>query len=144
LHVTHVASQVHPLHPHLFFSQPPHVTSIVTEEIKRERSLGKERSGGTSGDRDILTASQKSGRADQFKPGRGSDWFEGRDEPVGLREVRERDNRSGPDLTGKLCRRVMALIRWKVGADKAVTEHVVQALEEWLQRRGISIYTDWL
>jgi hypothetical protein len=48
------------------------------------------------------------------------------------------------ELTGKLCRHVMALIRWKVGADIAVTEHVVRALEEWLCRRGISIYTDLL
>jgi hypothetical protein len=48
------------------------------------------------------------------------------------------------ELTGKLCRQVMVLIQWKVGANKAVTEHVVQALEEWLHRRGISIYTDLL
>jgi hypothetical protein len=48
------------------------------------------------------------------------------------------------DLTGKLCQCVMALIRWKVGADVAVTEHVVWALEEWLCRRGINIYTDLL
>jgi hypothetical protein len=32
------------------------------------------------------------------------------------------------DLTGKLCRHVMVLIWWKVGADKVVMEHVVQAL----------------
>jgi hypothetical protein len=48
------------------------------------------------------------------------------------------------ELTGKLCQRVMVLIRWKVGADIAVTDHVVWALEEWLRRRGISIYTDLL
>jgi hypothetical protein len=48
------------------------------------------------------------------------------------------------ELTGKLCRCMMALIRWKVGADVAVTDHVVQALEEWLCRRGISIYMDLL
>jgi hypothetical protein len=51
---------------------------------------------------------------------------------------------SSAELTGKLCQHVMALIRWKVGADKAVMEHMVQALEEWLRRRGISIYTDLL
>jgi hypothetical protein len=45
---------------------------------------------------------------------------------------------------GKLCRRVLALIQWQVGADKAVSEHVVQVLEEWLHRQGISIYTDRL
>jgi hypothetical protein len=48
------------------------------------------------------------------------------------------------ELMGKLCQRVMALIRWQVGADIAVTEHVVQVLEEWLWRRGLSIYTDLL
>jgi hypothetical protein len=46
------------------------------------------------------------------------------------------------ELTGKLCQQVMALICWRVGADKAVTDCMVQALEEWLHRRGISIYTD--
>jgi hypothetical protein len=48
----------------------------------------------------------------------------------------------GAELTGKLCCRVMALICWKVGADEAVTDHVVWMLEEWLHRHGISIYTD--
>jgi hypothetical protein len=72
------------------------------------------------------------------------DQLEGRDEPVESRVLGEWDSGSGSDLTGKLCWCVMALIRWKVGADKAVTEHVVWALEEWLQRRGISIYTDRL
>jgi hypothetical protein len=38
------------------------------------------------------------------------------------------------ELTGKLCRHVMALIRWKVGADKAMSKHVVWVLEEWLRR----------
>jgi hypothetical protein len=45
-------------------------------------------------------------------------------------------------LTGKLCRRVMVLIQWKVGTDKAVMEHMVRALEQWLHNRGISIYMD--
>jgi hypothetical protein len=45
-------------------------------------------------------------------------------------------------LTGKLYWRVMALIRWQVGANRAVMEHVVQVLEEWLCRQGITIYTD--
>jgi hypothetical protein len=49
---------------------------------------------------------------------------------------------SSAEFTGKLCKQVMALIRWKVGTDKAVDEHVVQALERWLWNRGISIYTD--
>jgi hypothetical protein len=48
------------------------------------------------------------------------------------------------ELTEKLCQRMMVLIWWKVGADIAVMEHVVWVLEEWLHRRGISIYTDLL
>jgi hypothetical protein len=58
----------------------------------------------------------------------------------------ERDSGTAPGersaLTGKLCRRVMALIRWQCGADGAVDERMVRALEGWLRRRGISIYTD--
>jgi hypothetical protein len=46
------------------------------------------------------------------------------------------------EITGKLCQHVMVLIQWQVGADKAVMEHMVQVLETWLRRRGISIYTD--
>jgi hypothetical protein len=45
-------------------------------------------------------------------------------------------------LTGKLCQRMMALIQLRVGADEAVSDHVVWALKEWLRRRGITIYTD--
>jgi hypothetical protein len=51
-------------------------------------------------------------------------------------------HRGSAKLTGKLCWQVMALIHWRVGADGAVTNHMVWALEEWLHRRGISIYTD--
>jgi hypothetical protein len=51
-------------------------------------------------------------------------------------------HRSSAELTGKLCRRVMALICWKVGADGTVTDHMVWVLEEWLHRHRISIYTD--
>jgi hypothetical protein len=51
-------------------------------------------------------------------------------------------HRGSAELTGKLCHRVIALICWRVGADGAVTDHMVQAVEEWLHRRGISIYTD--
>jgi hypothetical protein len=67
------------------------------------------------------------------------------------RPVTQKERDSGKDaqkqqgsaeFTGKLCKRVMVLIQWKVDADKAVDEHVVQALEGWLQTRGISIYTE--
>jgi hypothetical protein len=46
------------------------------------------------------------------------------------------------ELTEKLCQCVMVLIWWKVGTNKVMSEHVVWVLEEWLQRRGLSIYTD--
>jgi hypothetical protein len=39
-------------------------------------------------------------------------------------------------------RRALVLIKYKVGADEAVDDHMVQVLEGWLQKRGISIYTD--
>jgi hypothetical protein len=120
------------------------VTRAITEEIKRGRSLEKEGDGGTSGGREVLVGEQQVDEKDRLEPACGSDRFEGRNEPVGSQSVGEWDSGSGTDLTGKLCQHVMALIRWRVGADKAVMEHVVQALEEWLQRRGISIYTDWL
>jgi hypothetical protein len=58
--------------------------------------------------------------------------------------IKIRDHKGSAELTGKLCRRVMALIWWKVGTNKAVTDCMVQALEEWLHRRGISIYMDLL
>jgi hypothetical protein len=45
-------------------------------------------------------------------------------------------------MMGKLCRRALMLIKHKVGADGAVDEHMAQALTTWLQRRGISIYTE--
>jgi hypothetical protein len=47
-------------------------------------------------------------------------------------------------MTGKLCQRVMALIKWQCGMDKAVDNRMVWVLEGWLHNRGISIYTDLL
>jgi hypothetical protein len=46
-------------------------------------------------------------------------------------------------LMGKLCRRALVLIKHKVGADVCVSNCMVRALEEWLQRWGITIYTEW-
>jgi hypothetical protein len=59
-------------------------------------------------------------------------------------EVRFGSGPQGPELMGKLCRRVLALIKWKVSHDRNITESTVQALESWLWVRGISIYTDCL
>jgi hypothetical protein len=47
-------------------------------------------------------------------------------------------------LTGKLCKRVLALIRWQCGADTAVDNRMIQALTGWLRKRGISIYTEMI
>jgi hypothetical protein len=62
---------------------------------------------------------------------------------------RERNNGSSiridaikAELTGKLCRRALVLIKHKVGADVDISEHMVWALEEWLCRWGITIYTE--
>jgi hypothetical protein len=47
-------------------------------------------------------------------------------------------------ITEKLCQQVMALFKWKKGMDTGITEDMVRALESWLQRRGVSIYTDFV
>jgi hypothetical protein len=134
----------------IFLSPETIVTASVTEEIKRKR---KEKQN-----------EEKPNRTDEptgeTKPAEESNLTQ-RDESVkeeveptmshlgmtskernNSKEIREQG--SSAHLTGKLCKRVMALIRWKVGADKAVSEHMVWALEGWLRRRGISIYADLL
>jgi hypothetical protein len=59
---------------------------------------------------------------------------------------REQDNGTSPDdqtvrsvVMGKLCKRALALIKHKGGADGAVDDHMAQALAAWLQRWGITI-----
>jgi hypothetical protein len=47
-------------------------------------------------------------------------------------------------ITGKLCQRVMALIKWKKGMVLEIDQRVMEGVEVWLYRRGISIYTDLL
>jgi hypothetical protein len=42
----------------------------------------------------------------------------------------------------KLCKRALVLIKHKVGADVTVSNRMVRALEEWLQMKGITIYTE--
>jgi hypothetical protein len=56
--------------------------------------------------------------------------------------IRSVSHRGSTPLTEQLCWCVMAMIRWQMGADKAVDNRMVQALEQWLHRQGISIYTD--
>jgi hypothetical protein len=110
------------------------ITASVTEEIKRRREEA-----GPTGVKSQPARSLQT-RPDQFREG---------DEPgIHLNQVSQRESSgkkrdsgtssanhgSSAELTGKLCRRMMALIQWRVGANKAVTEHVVQVLEEWLCR----------
>jgi hypothetical protein len=51
-----------------------------------------------------------------------------------------RDNSA--QMMGKLCKQALVLIKHKVGTDVNVSDHMVWALEEWLQRQGITIYTE--
>jgi hypothetical protein len=120
-----------------------HVTASITEEIRRDRQKETELNHNkpnetrpvrlkATGDEPAqlespLPASHRGMTQEEWDSGTGSKSHEG-----------------SAELTGKLCRCMMVLIRWKVGANIAVTEHVVRALEEWLHRRGISIYTDLL
>jgi hypothetical protein len=45
-------------------------------------------------------------------------------------------------LMGKLCRRVLALIKHKVGTDGSVSNCMAQALATWLWQWGITIYIE--
>jgi hypothetical protein len=45
-------------------------------------------------------------------------------------------------LMDKLCKCALILIKHKVGADLTISDHMVRALEEWLWRKGITIYTE--
>jgi hypothetical protein len=126
------------------------VTASVTKEIKGLAAAKTEEE----------RAHEDTGEANQTDPGRaGAGRTDGSKRQndttptlaLGQRKVthvdsKERDSGTAPnerpELTGKLCRRVMALIRWQCGADGAVDACMVRALEGWLRKRGISIYTD--
>jgi hypothetical protein len=56
--------------------------------------------------------------------------------------TRSEEDKGSAELMGKLCQHMMALIWWKVGTDRALSEHMIWALEEWLCRQGLSIYMD--
>jgi hypothetical protein len=88
----------------------------VTEEIKRRRNEPDQ-----SGEHESSQRKPTAGLAQELSH-RGLTQEE---QDSGPRSV---SHGSSAKLTGKLCRRVMALIRWKVGVDNAVTEHVVWAL----------------
>jgi hypothetical protein len=117
-----------------------HVTSSITEEIKEKREADEERTSSVlSGSQVTISNAYDTNCASEscqeLTDGSEGEWDSG---------TPSRRIDASAQLTGKLCRHVMALIQWKVGADRAVSEHVVQALEEWLHRWGISIYTDLL
>jgi hypothetical protein len=79
------------------------------------------------------------------------------DEPNRTEDVRKRDSGTSTinkkwsindarnvthGLMDKLCKRALVLIKHKVGADLAVSDRMVRVLEEWLWRKGITIYTE--
>jgi hypothetical protein len=117
------------------------VMASITEEIRKGNS-GKKPGQGEE-------PSQK--RPDLVEePNQASEPGQGTNQPVrGILTREEWDSgtrsmsqKGSAELTGKLCHQVLALICWKVNTNRAVMSHMVQMLEEWLHRRGISIYTD--
>jgi hypothetical protein len=126
-----------------------HVMTSVTEEIKKERegvraeSSWAESSRTGSSQVELSWADlDQTGKGDE--PGIYLDQLSQREMTGGERDSGTRSVSHGgsTELTGKLCQHMMVLIWLKVGADKVVKECMVRALEEWLHRRGISIYTD--
>jgi hypothetical protein len=91
-----------------------HVTASITEEIRKDRQRGHEPN------------------QDEPSPHTSHREMTQREQDSETRSV---SHGSSAELTGKLCRCVMVLIWWKVGADVAVTDRVVWVLEEWLHRR---------
>jgi hypothetical protein len=110
----------------------------VTEEINKERRQTNQNNDGP----------------DQTEPSIDEPDQLGLNEALSQREMTQEDSKEWDSgtapmshedqatLTGKLCKRVMALIRWQCGTDTAVDDRMVRALEGWLRKRGISIYTD--
>jgi hypothetical protein len=125
------------------------VTASITEEIKRERNNSKEE----PNQDEELNQDKKSNQGKESDPVRTRTTRTELAQRLSQKGMTREEQNTGigsvsqtgsADLMGKLCRCVMVLIWWKVGANVAVMEHVVWALEEWLHRRGISIYTDLL
>jgi hypothetical protein len=117
-----------------------HVMASVTEEIKKNQTERLREP----------DEEEKLGELTQFEQGDESGlWIkpdlEDQDnvtqgeQDSGIQSVSQQGS---PSLTGRLCQRMMAVVHWQVGADKAVDDCMVQALEQWLCARGISIYTD--
>jgi hypothetical protein len=124
------------------------VTASVTEELKRDVAARAKRKDEGQEEETALKARQTApNRSFTEQPEPAQAGLPGPSQKdVTQDDVKERDSGTAVDgraaLTGKLCRRVMALIRWQSGVDTAVDDRMVRALEAWLRRRGISIYTD--
>jgi hypothetical protein len=131
-----------------------HVTASVTKEIKKGKARHEANERGEEKIKDqpnqtkpnpIELYQTRPSRPEQSRT-REAESSQGQ---LTQDDIREQDSGSAPvkpddraALTGRLCRHVMALIRWQCGVDGAVDDCMVRALEVWLRRRGISIYTD--
>jgi hypothetical protein len=124
------------------------VMANITEEIKKKREQTNEKE--TDQEETVWSESNRieSNKVDSHRFNKDESISQ-----VGMTQgvAREWDSGTAPMtqgdwgvLTGKLCKRVMALIKWRCGADTAVDDCMVRALEGWLRRRGISIYIDLL
>jgi hypothetical protein len=45
-------------------------------------------------------------------------------------------------ITGRLCKRVLAYIKWRSGTDVDIDASVMDSLGRWLHNSGISVYID--
>jgi hypothetical protein len=139
---------------------PDGVTASVTKEIREGRESGNAALVVGEGDRDEPPVDRTDDQ--QAKPNRTTDQQAKPDQVGSSQEINQTSHRemtqevkgkqisaTAPTdqlghsiLTGKLCKRALALIRWQCGADTAVDDRMVQALTGWLRKRGISIYTE--
>jgi hypothetical protein len=116
----------------------PCVTASITEEIQKTKKMNEPtRVNTTNGPTQVDTMNKLNWSLHMTLTSQEDltqgEWDSGSEEA---------SHKGSVDLTGKLCWHVMALIWWQVGTDKAVNDCMVQALEQWLHRRWISIYTD--
>jgi hypothetical protein len=57
-------------------------------------------------------------------------------------QVHDGNGPSRSTITGRLCKRVLAYIKWWSGADTDIDVTVIDSLGHWLCNRGISVYID--
>jgi hypothetical protein len=104
----------------------------------------------------LVQTSSEQKMANELKPGQVHDHHSSADEvhdhqsstdevhdhQSGTNEVQQQSMATQSTIMGKLCHRVLALIKWKKGLSQEITEDMIRALEKWLHNRGISVYTD--